>query len=309
MNYPENLIPTSRMIYVKQDIMNEIQQKYQPGVLVNPHFINVQPHFNKKFLTNNTIHINPLFQQKGKRSTVQEVAKISHISNNRSTTFNLLPNQIKKQTIEREVPKVQTSTNIFNNETTNINSKALQSCDSANNLIVCTYAKLVRTPKRETTSSKRSSIHTKYKIIRTNVVESVENTETNRKTLLYKKNCFKIDNRINQDVRKSKLPKRKVNYVRYNFKTNFDFNNSLKYKKRLSLLIKKKREHNRTKFKICNEKTLNISGQDYKLDSNHRTLTLMANPNRTKFKARSVRVSESKKKKANVLISNSFKLR
>lgn len=257
-------MPSSKFMYVKQDFLQGIQQNGQPKVLINPNFMkvaHVKPHFNKQFLLNQTIHVNP----------------------------NMLKQNVCAQ-VEKAVVKPVTKALVTT--PTKLIRVPQKKPNSPNNVLVSTRTKLVRIAKGETKNTplvRRTSIHTKYKIIRHSPTKSTtEKRETDIKKLYYVKNQFRIDHRSPKSLKSSLLNKSfnttlttKNVYVKCNSKLNktqYVSINGILYRRSAKSLVTLNKEAKTNNNKVSvkrKEQLLTIRGQKYKLDSNHRTLTLL----------------------------------
>ncbi|KAF5273261.1 hypothetical protein FQR65_LT04683 [Abscondita terminalis] len=173
--------------------------------------------------------------------------------------------------------------NFFTNQTIHVNPNVIRNREkptrdhvvptivAKSNIILSTPTNIIRSPKAtESTRTRRTSIHTKYKIIRdtSTRIKAISNCFSARH-----KNVFAIDRRLS--VKKISSPKNinvyvkrnlnKSNYVRINNATNKKSNET------------KVRSNVKTVGGALKSKILMIRGHKYKLDSSHRTLTLMDN--------------------------------
>ncbi|KAF2899869.1 hypothetical protein ILUMI_06317 [Ignelater luminosus] len=271
----------AKFMYINQGFLNGIQQNKQLKVLINPNFVHVKPHFNKQFLLNQTIHVNP--------NKLRELQKPKPISSTIATPTKLI-----------RIP-----------QTSNV-------CDK-NKILVSTRTKLVRSNQSETpvTAPKRMAVHTKYKIIRDSPAKkNIKKLETDIKKLYYIKNRFRIDKR--SPLKPSqKLFNKHVNttlntknvYVKCNSKlnkTDYVSINGILYRRSLKLShTPNKKLKNGKVSRVGKVKLLTIRGQKYKLDSNHRTLTLITKDNKStkpSFKTIYLGGVTFKQKDANVFI-------
>lgn len=279
MNYQH--IPEStgaKFMYINQGFLNGVQPNKQLKVLLNPNFVHVKPHFNKQFLLNQTIHVNP--------------------------------NKIR----EFQKPKPSSPTIATPLQTNNV-------CDR-NKVLVATRTKLVRINQCETPTSapRRMSVHTKYKIVRnSSIKKNTKKSEMDIKKLYYVRNRFQIDKR--SPLKPSpKLLSKHVNtknvYVKHNCKlnkTDYVSINGILYRRSLkSSHVLNKKLKTRKMSPKGTEKLLTIRGQKYKLDSNHRTLTLITKHSKSvkpSFKTIYLGGVTFKQKEANVFIKTNMNLK
>lgn len=220
-------------MYVKQELLNNIRQN-QVKVLINPNFVN------------SAIvrpHINKQFL--------------------RNQSIHINPNVMKQRSdSHRTVVLVDDGKVVANKEA------------KKQALVVSTPTKIVRSPNTQTGlhSKRRTSIHSKYKIIR-----STASTKTQRPNHSNRaKNKFAIDNRSPATKLKHfSFNKNRLKVPNVYSKNNVSGN---------GLVYKNSHVHNNTKVKrkptvgsALKVQILTIRGQKYKLDSGHHTLTLMNN--------------------------------
>ncbi|KAK5642581.1 hypothetical protein RI129_008748 [Pyrocoelia pectoralis] len=232
-----------RFMYVKQELLENIRQN-QGRVLINPNFVNtalVKPHFNKQFLLNQPIHINPyvINQNRGNQRTVVLIDDGKVVTDTKE----------KRKEISKQP------------------------------LLISTPTKIVRSSNRQTATpqKRRLSIHSKYKIIRscatTNILQpSLLGKEKNNFTIDHRSPAAKLK-RFSFIKDKLKMPniymKNNLNSTKYIsvngkvHKKNFVHNNT-KFKRKPLV-------GSALKVQI-----LTIRGQKYKMDSAHHTLTLIS---------------------------------
>ncbi|KAK4877265.1 hypothetical protein RN001_009771 [Aquatica leii] len=248
-----------KFMYVKQELLQSLKEN-QSKMLINPNFVNptlIKPHFNKHFLANQTIHVNPNVIRNHEELAIKQQVVVNH-------------------TIREALP-------------------------TRNNIIVSTPTKIVRVLKREDEGARtrRISIHTKYKIIRNSNLKMSQSP-------LKVKSRFTIDRRL--DTKKKSPSKCSDVYMKHMVKLN-----SSRYVRINNITNKKGSEAKSSSTKLNRKidrgalklKMLTIRGQKYKMDSSHRTLTLIQNKcdnQKSMFKTIYVGGMTFKQKEPNVFV-------
>lgn len=273
----------NKYMYINQELLNSNQ--IHPKVLINPNFMKaapVKPHFNKQFLSNTKIHVNP------------NILNVQHKARPQPKPDLIIPKK----------PIVSTRTKLIR-----VPEKSSFKASPSKSIIT-------------SQPYKRRSIHTQYKIIRSPILKRKQKQDAHIKKLFYVKNRFAIDHRKQTTRISPKFLNRSLNnnlktknvYVKCNSKLNatgYVSINGILYKKspkslvtvnHKSVLPKKNRQ--KEQFKM-----LTIRGQKYQLDSNHRTLTLMPKKNneaKLNFKTIYLGGVAFKQKDANVFIKTNI---